>query len=105
MCMGYGISFPLQFYHGALDGSISTTPAQYQEVALVRTAIQLLQRDIVGDLIYFLLADLYHQLVILRIVAYIPRDILFFHPPDPMLQSRTAVNGPCADEFLFAQIR
>src|SRR5882757_4263674 len=96
MRMRYCISFLLQFGYGALDGSVCAAPAQYQQVSFVRTAIQFLQGYIVSDLLYFFFADLHHQLMILRIIAYISRDILFFQPADTVLQSRSAGDGPGA---------
>ena len=50
-------------------------------------------RDIKCNLIHFFLPDLYHQLVILRIVANITGNVLFFQSAYPILQS--GYGGEC----------
>ena len=70
-------------------GTYPITPAS-DILHELRTIINFLFRDMVGNLVNFFLSKPYHQLVIFWIVADVTCNIFLFQSPDPMFQSRRA---------------
>src|SRR6185503_17521592 len=86
------------------DGAIGAAPSQDEHFAFFGAAVQLLGRDIIGNFFYFLFADLYHQLMVLRIIAYVAGDVLLFETADAMFQAWRSGDGPWSYQLFIPEV-
>src|SRR5581483_7756948 len=105
MSMRYGIAFCLQLGDGTLDGPIGASPAQHEQIAFGRTAVELLWRNMICYPRYFFFPDLDHELVILGIVADVTGDILFFQTADAVFKTGSPGYRPGPHQLFIPQIR
>src|ERR1700679_3037345 len=102
--MRHGIAFFLELADSAFYGAIRGAPAQYQQVSCCRTAVEALWRDMICDAGHFFFTDLYHQLVVLRIVTDIAGNIFFFQAPNTVFEPGSARYRPGSHQFLVPEV-
>ena len=84
MAMRHGFALRLQGVNGRGAGAVGAAPAEHQQIA-ARRAIQLLRRDVLGNVRHLCGARVHHVLVIGRVVADIARDVLLLQAADAVL--------------------
>ena len=99
--MGYRMPSANNSVTGTFYCTKSRAPSKHQYFSFCRTVINFLFRNIISNLVYFLLPDLHHQLMILRIITYITCNVLFFQSTNPMFKSWCAGYCPWTSQFFI----